>query len=396
MRTPRLRLSLALLTVAFLALAACGDSGGTGSGTTTTAAEAKEVAFAFVGPLTGDNANLGINPRNGAKLAIEQANEANKGKFTFVLKEFDTQGDPAQATTLKDKFVNDDEVLGIIGPVFSGETKAVLPDLEAASLVMVSPSATGVDIPTVVPGGKAFHRIVPDDGVQGAGVVNYVTKELNVKSAAYVHDNADYGKGLADGTKKLLEAAGVTSTVTDAIDPKSQDFSAAVNKVKAAKADLVYYGGYYAEGGRLKKQLTDAGVKGIFLSGDGALDLGFITAAGAAGAEGAQMTCACNVATETSEGDLAQFAKDYEAAFKTPPGTYSTEGYDVANLLIKGVVEGNDTRAKLLAFVEGLDVFPGLGKEISFEDNGNVKAKGVFLFKVTDGKITLVGSTDDL
>jgi branched-chain amino acid transport system substrate-binding protein len=81
-----------------------------------------------------------------------------------------------------------------------------------------------------------------------------------------------------------------------AIDPKSQDFSAAVNSMKSLKPDVIYYGGYYAEAGRLKKQLADGGVTATFVSGDGTLDKGFIDAGGA-GADGAQISCACNLAT---------------------------------------------------------------------------------------------------
>ena len=86
----------------------------------------KEYSIAFVGPLTGDSANLGINIRNGAKTAVQEFNDANPN-YKITLKEFDTQGDPAQAPTVLDKYINDDKILGLVGPAFSGETKAVLP-----------------------------------------------------------------------------------------------------------------------------------------------------------------------------------------------------------------------------------------------------------------------------
>src|SRR5439155_12845113 len=126
---------------------------------------------------------------------------------------------------------NDSQIIGLVGPTFSGETKAVIPSLQEQSLVMISASATNTQLPTVVPNETVFHRMVPDDDVQGTGVADYVQKKLQAKTAAYVDDNSDYGKGLAEGTQKLLEAKAITTKVTDHIDPKSQDFSAAVNKV---------------------------------------------------------------------------------------------------------------------------------------------------------------------
>ena len=382
------------IAAAGLIAAACGSS--KKSSSSSSSGGGKTATIAFVGAETGDSANLGINILGGVKLAVDEANKGNP-KTKIELKDFDTAGDPAQASTLKDKFVNDQSIIGLVGPAFSGETKAVLPDLQGAGLVMISASATNAALPTVVPNATVFHRVIPDDDVQGKGIADYITKKLNVKKMAFIDDNSEYGKGLADGTAKILTAAGVTATVTDHGDPKSQDFSAAVNKVKAANVDAIFYGGYYSEAGRLKKQLSDAGVKATFISGDGSLDPGFVTASGAAGGEGAQLTCPCNLATADSPGKLGQFAKDYKALLNKDPGTYSTEGFDAANILIKGIEDGNTTRPKLLDFVNNkVGTYDGVSKQISFAKNGNVNATGVFIFEIKSGKITLLGDTATL
>jgi branched-chain amino acid transport system substrate-binding protein len=383
----------ALVVAAAMAviLAACGGgSSNSNSGKTT-------VAFAFVGPLTGPNANLGINSRNGASVAVKQANAA-QSKYNFVLKDYDTQGDPAQAPGQAAKYEADNQVLAVIGPTFSGETKAVLPSLNDAGLVMVSPSATNVQLPTVVPGGKVFHRVIPDDDVQAQGVASYIEKKLKPKTVALINDNSDYGKGLWDGVLKDLAGAGINATVTDTVQPGGTDYSAAVNKVKAGNVDVVFYGGYYSDAGRLKKQLSDAGVKGTFISGDGSLDPGFIVSSGAAGGEGALITCPCKLATTDAGGDLGKFATDYKAQWSKDAGTYSSEGFDTANILIKGVEAGNTTRAKVLDYVNTLQSTPytGISKTIQFEPTGNVKSGDVFVYEVKAGKLALLGSAVDL
>jgi branched-chain amino acid transport system substrate-binding protein len=380
---------IALFAVLMLVATACGDDKKeTKTGVTEPAVKTYKIAF--VGPLTGDAANLGINIRNGAKVAAEQATGVK-----IELLEFDTKGDPAQASTVKDQFINDDSIIGIVGPTFSGETKAVLPSLEEAGLVMISASATATDIPSTVPGAKVFHRLVPDDDVQGKSGGEYIAKKLQAKTAAYIHDNTDYGKPLAEGTQKVWEQSGVQTVGSEAIDPKSEDYSAAVNSMKRLNPDVIYYGGYYSQAGKLKKQLTDGGVDATFVSGDGSLDPGFIEAGGA-GANGAQLSCACNLATEESPGKLGEFAKAYKALNGKEPGTYSSEGYDAASILIQGIKAGNTTRPKLLDYVEGVKQFKGISKTISFEDNGNVKGTDVFFFEVKEGKIELLGSTSEL
>lgn len=385
----------AVLMAATLVLAACGDDDDDAATTDTTGGAAKtEVKLAFVGPLTGPNANLGVNIRDGMRVAVEEANEKG-GDYTFAIEEFDTQGDPAQAPGQKDKYIPDESIIAVVGPTFSGETRAVLPDLTAAGLVMVSASATNVALPTDIPS-DSFHRIIPDDGVQAAGIAEYVTKTLKPKKIALVHDNTDYGKGLWEGVVKLLTDAGIDTTTQDAIDPKSQDYSVAVNKVKAANVDMVFYGGYYNEAGRFKKQLADAEVDARFISGDGSLDPGFVVSSGAPGGEGALLTCPCRLATPDIEGAAGAFATKYKELVGKDPGTYSSEGYDAANILIQGINEGNDTREKLLAYVEGFDSFEGISKTIEFEDNGNVKAGDVFVYEVKSGKITELGKTSEL
>jgi branched-chain amino acid transport system substrate-binding protein len=383
---------LAILAAAFVLLAACGDDNkddnAAGGGK-------KTVAIGFVGPLTGPNANLGINVRDGMRVAVEEANAASKD-YTFVIKPFDTQGDPAQAPGQAAKYLADNQILGIVGPTFSGETRAVLPDLQNAKLVMISASATNPGLPTVVPDETVFHRVIPDDDVQGKGVTTYVSKSLKAKKVALIHDNSDYGKGLWEGVLKGLTDIGVSTAVTDAIQPGGTDYSAAVNKVKAAKPDVVFYGGYYSDAGRLKKQLSDAGVTAKFVSGDGSLDPGFITSSGAAGGEGALITCPCKLATTDAGGALAAFASKYKSVIGKDPGTYSSEGYDAMNILIKGVEAGNGTRVKLLDYVEKLGPYDGLSKKIEFEANGNVKAGSVFVYEVKSGKLIELGTTDDL
>ncbi len=389
-RKTRIWRLLALTIAATLLVAACGkdkkSSGGKGG--------KKEFSIAYVGPLTGDAANLGILIRNGAKTAVQEFNDANPD-YKITLKEFDTQGDPAQAPTVLDKYINDDKILGLVGPAFSGETKAVLPTLEENGLVMVSASATNTELPDVVKNSKVFHRVLPDDAAQAAGVSKYLKTKLKPKTIAIVHDNTEYGKGLAvDQLSKQL--GDIKIVATEAIDPKSQDYSAAVNKVKSANPDAVFYGGYYEQAGRLKKQLADAKVDATFISGDGALDVGFVKAAGSA-ADGALLSCPCYFASEASPGKIGQFAKKYKQVNKSVPGTYSTEAYDAANILMAGIKDGNEDRKSLLDYVDGLKKVDGaISKDVTFAKNGNIEAQGIFIFEVKGGKIVLNVATDKL
>ena len=165
--------------------------------------------------------------------------------------------------------------------------------------------------------------------------------------------------------------------------------------MKAANPDAVFFGGYYEEAGTLKKQLADDGVDATFVAATVRSTPASSTAAGDA-AEGALLSCPCNFATEASPGALGEFATSYEEIIGNVPGTYSTEAYDAANILMAGIVDGNTDRASLLEYVEGLKVVDdAISKEVVFAANGNIEAQGIFLFEVKDGEIVLA-ATDDL
>jgi len=393
-----MRLGVALIAGFALVAAACGDDS-SGDSTTSaaavvttaaadttaapaTGAKCEGVTIAMQGPLTGDAAGLGKPIEQGADLAISQFNAANPDCQVKYQKE-DSQGDPAQAPAIAKKLVAQKDVLGVVGPAFSGESDASGPTYSEAGLVTVSPSATRVDLTTK--GYKSFHRVLGTDGVQGPGIARYIVNVLKPTSAAVIDDASAYGKGLADIVAATL---GATVTVTDQIDPKAQDYSAAVTKVKDGDVDVVFFGGYYEAAGRLAKQLRDAGVEATLVFGDGVKDAGFMTAAGPAAAEGAIITCTCADASTLPAG--ADFVTAYTAKYGEAPGTYAAESFDAANLLLSGIAAGKLDRASLLAYVKGV-TYDGITKTIKFTDVGEVDSTSTYAFQVKGGAIVGIG-----
>ncbi|MGE3325109.1 MAG: branched-chain amino acid ABC transporter substrate-binding protein [Acidimicrobiia bacterium] len=383
------RTAAALLGLSLLA-AACGDDGGdsatetSAAGTATTAGAAaggvkcEGIKLGFIGALSGDNGNLGTNMVNGAMVAINDFNAKNPD-CQIALEKFDSQGDPAQATPLADKIVNDASIVGLIGPGFSGETNATMDKFEAAGLPMITPGATNAKLSTN--GWKMFHRILANDDKQAPGVVTLITKTIGGKKVGVIDDASDYGKGLADAVRKGLGAA---NTANATIDPKAADFSAAVASMKSAAVDVVFYSGYYAEAAKMAQQLKDAGVTAKFVSGDGSLDQGFIDNGGTA-AEGAYLT-----ATGAPPDINPEFAAAFQKAYGTPPALYSPEAYDCAQVFLAAIAAGKVTRADIAAFVEAYDA-PGITKQIKFDATGEPAGEAVFYTVVEGGKLVSKG-----
>jgi branched-chain amino acid transport system substrate-binding protein len=370
--------TLAAVAAAGLALTACGTTASstpTATGSNTGSSCPAGLKLAFLGPTTGDYANLGINIVDGANVALTDFNKAHPD-CKVTLQQFDSQGDPNQATKLATQIIGDDSIVGVVGPTFSGESGATGDAFNSSGLVTVSASATDPTLTTH--GWTTFHRVVATDADQAPQDSKYILKDLKAKKVFVIDDASEYGKGLADGVKK---GVGNAVTGTDEVQQKQTDFSATVTKVTASGADAVFYGGYYAEAGLLVKQLRAAGYKGFFVSGDGSDDPGFVQAAGAQAAQDSRLTCPCAPAA-------AGFTTKYKADNKgAEPGTYSAEGFDAANVLLSGIAAGKTARPDLLDWVNSYDA-DGLTKHIKF-NKGDVSTVVIYAYKVNNGKIVL-------
>ncbi|MGH9058017.1 MAG: branched-chain amino acid ABC transporter substrate-binding protein, partial [Acidimicrobiales bacterium] len=313
---------------------------------------------------------------------------ASSPKVKVTLKPFDSQGDPSQASNGATTLINA-KVVAVVGPAFSGESKAADPFFQQAGIPTVSASATNVAL--AQQGDKFFHRVVAADDAQGPGDANYLVKTLGAKTVAVIDDSSSYGQGLANYVRTQVKTAGAQDTLDDHVDPNGQDYSSTVNKIKAAKPDAVFYGGYYDAAGRLVKQLKDAGYTGTFMSGDGSEDAHIIAdAGGAATANGVYLSCACE---DTSTAANAQaFNAAYQAAYGTPPAIYSAEAYDATNFMLAAIKAGNTTPAAINDYL-GKSSYAGITKTLKFQPNGNISGGTIYVYQVKNGKITQIGTT---
>lgn len=361
------------LVAAALLLSACGGS--TGGETTEADASGSEdcsVKLGFFGALTGDAANLGQNIRRGAELAVNQY----EGDCEVELVDYDSQGSPEQAPGLAKSAIDNPDVIGIIGPAFSGESEVADPAFAEAGLTAISASATNPSLSEQ--GWDTFFRVLGNDATQGPAAAKYIRDVLGAESVFVVDDASAYGKGLAD---IVIEELGDLVVGTDTIQQKQTDFSATVTKIRASEADTVFFGGYYAEAGLLVSQMRDAGLDATFVGADGIKDDGFITAAGEA-AEGVIITCPC-LPPDSASGS---FAGDFEEAYGTPPATYSAEAFDAASIFLAGIDDGATSREDMLAFVTDFEG-EGVTKNLAFTENGEPSEVSVWAYKVEGGEI---------
>ena len=351
-------------------------------------AAVKTYTIGYQGPLSGGEASTGIDEQNAVKYAIKLFEAANKN-IKVKLVSIDDQGDPAVAGTVAPGVASNKNVLGVVGPAYSGATIASLPYYKSVNMPVISPSATRVSLtdPTSPDfGGPIFHRVVGKDDLQGPALAKYATAGVSAAKVFVFDDQSAYAVPLRGFVEAgLKKVAGASVVGGDSVPNTTTDFSPTIAKIKTSGATVVIYTGYYSQAAVFIKQLRDSGSKVVFAGGDGVFNQEFPKLAGAA-AEGSKIT---------GVGGLAGISTKLEADFKkkmgVSSGVYSVESYDAANILLAGIKAGKTTRVKMLAYVKAYKGKSVSGNTIKFDANGDI-SYGLFAgFTTKNGVLVNTG-----
>ena len=168
---------------------------------------ANTIPIAVVGPVTGEDASFGAQMKNGGELAVEDINAAGGvlGK-KLDLSIGDDACYPQQAVAVANQMTGSNVVL-VAGHFCSSSSIAASKVYAKSNMVQISPASTN---PTLTDdrAGPNIYRVCGRDDQQGSVAGKYLAKNFADKNIAIVNDQNAYGKGLAEETKKALNAAG--------------------------------------------------------------------------------------------------------------------------------------------------------------------------------------------
>jgi branched-chain amino acid transport system substrate-binding protein len=358
-------------------------------------ADTQTLKIAYEGALTGGIVFYGIPIGNAVSLAIEQRkDELAKAGINLEYFPADDQVDAAQAPVIARKVIQDDSVIGVVGPIFGSTTNAVGPLYTQADLVMLS-MGTAAQLSTK---GWTMFRVVPNDDIQAAAVADYLTKALKMTKIGVIDDGTQYGHGLADAVKAKVKEDGGTVVVEEAIDPNGDDFASTVSKIQASGATGVFLGASVNTETVFNRQLVEGGFSGAFFAPDGTLSPDYIKLAGDA-SEGTYFTSqAAPVAAfgGPKSGPLADFFSAYQAKFGESAQAYSAEGYDATNMIIEAIKSGVRDRKSMVEFFRTKS-YQGVARTYKFQANGEPEGDAsINIYQIKSGKINWLGTSSDL
>jgi len=340
---------------------------------------AKPLLIGVQAPITGQYANEGQGITDAVKLIVKQTN-AKGGLLGHQLevKVCDDQGEAAPAAICARQLTNDG-VLAVIGSYTSGAALAAQPIYARANIIQTS---DGTSDELTSRGYKTFFRNAPPNSAEALFTAGYF-KAMGYKRIAVLTDHSSFSTGLADAVVADAKKEGIDVLDKAFINAGSQNFTPVLTKLNALKPQVVYFSGYYTDGGLVKAQMGQLGMKAKFVGGDANQNVAFAKIAGnsAAGAV---------IINVPAPQDLPYpEAKEFLAEFKTayghePPSIFTLTNADGLRAILYTAEKIKSVEpAKLMPALHKLDDFKGLTGTFSWNSVGERTGSPYVAFEVT-------------
>ncbi|MFL5441007.1 MAG: branched-chain amino acid ABC transporter substrate-binding protein [Myxococcales bacterium] len=350
------------------------------------AAQAKDtVKIAFVGPLTGGNSAIGLGGRNSADLAVRLRNADAKSKYHYELVVLDDECKPDAGVQVATKAGSDRSIVAGVTHYCSVVAMATVDTWHRFGLPVIVWGAVLPDI-TYANNYKEIHRVNGTMINQNDTNAKFIT-ERGYKKFAIIHDTTDYGKGHDRYFTEFVKKHGGEVVIDLGVTADQQDFTAELTQIKAAKPQVLYFGGLTPIGVRIRAQMDKLGLDAQFDGTSGIVSDDFIRGLGPL-AEGV-VAFREGAPAEKLPGGKSFLEQYNKQNYPNPPEAYGPFAFAAASLLMDTIEKVGPDRRKImgeLANVKGRDSIVGT---ITFDDHGQNTVPAITKYVVQDGKWVL-------
>jgi branched-chain amino acid transport system substrate-binding protein len=354
------------------------------------------VHIAYWGVLSGADASLGEDSKQGVEVALDDLGNTFKGHDILLTTE-DGLCTPEGGATAATKLAADSTLVGLIGSACSDEVVGGIKSITEAGLTTISPSntrpaLTAEDRDATYAG---YARTAHNDAFQGKVAAEYVFNELKLTKAATIHDGSGYAEALAGVFAEEFKALGGEIVAEEAIAKGTTDMSTTLKTMAAAGPELIYMPLFIAEAGFLQSQIpTTTGLENVkTLGADGHYSADFLKAAGNAAVGHLQTSPNFSAFT----GDYAGFLEKRAAKFGGDPlSAFHAQAYDATNMLFaaldKVAVENADgsltvPKGALRDAIFATKDFQGLTGTLSCTPTGDCGAPVIAVYEITQADV---------
>jgi len=355
-----------LLLSLLLLLAACGKK--------------EPVRIGFLGGISGRVADLGVAGRNGAMLAVEEANAAGgiDGRPVELVIRDDAQHPDTARAAVADLLRQNLEV--IIGPMTSSIAMAVLPQINATHVLLVSPTVTTTQLT-----GKDdnFLRVIDDTAFYAQKSARFQLQRLRHRTVAAIYDqnNAAYCESWLGDFRREFERLGGRVLFSRSFSSEGEmTFSKLAREALATRPDTVLLIANAMDAALLCQQLRRINPRQPVVASEWASTERFIELAGAA-AEGAVI--AQFIDRNDGAPRFQRFVQSFRKRFGQDPGFAGLAGYDAARVALEAEAHRSGEKSLKQTILE-ISTFQGAQQRIRIDRFGDAN-RSSYVTEVRNG-----------
>ncbi len=318
--------------------------------------------------LSGPIAVYGQPIRNGIDLAVKQINESGfLGSAALETVWGDTVGDKEQAINVYNKLINQDQVVGILGPTLSNEAFAADPLAQEAGVPVIASSNTASGITEM--GNYIFRTSLPESAVI-PNTIRQTKEALGLQKVAVMYGNDDaFTKSGYDVFAQALADEGIEVLTTETFAKGDTDFSAQLTKIQSLEPDAIIVSALAEEAANIMIQARQLGIPESvrFIGGNG-FNSPKLYELGGEAVNGAISGSAWNISSTSAASQ--KFVADYEAEYGAKPDQFAAQSYTAAWALATAIRNANSTdRAAIRDALDTMGIIESPLGPFSFDDN---------------------------
>jgi len=355
------------------------------------------------GSLTGATANFGTGMKRGIEICLKEFNDAGGYQGRKVeIPVLDDQVKPEIAVANITRFLEQDKVIAVIGPVNSGNALAFIPKTEEAEVPVIVPISTSVQVVYVDGSGqpsplygepgvkprKWVFRSSMQDNFQVETILNYA-KSKGWDAIGIMHDTTGYGTSSKATADKLIPAGGFKILATETYNVGDTDMTSQLQKMKAAGVKQIVNFGLGPEDANLLRSAQKIDYKVQFSGAWGWSDPLVPQLAGKELAEGVVTVASFTPDQSPAAADFHQ--KMLKAYNEDPFPITAAQSYDATKLMLMGLSKSGPDSGKLRDAIEALDGFKGVtsapSKPYGADRHHSLEGKDMFAAAWKNGEL---------
>lgn len=331
----------------------------------------KNYKIGVILPMTGPSAVLGEFNKTGMEIAIEELNARPNAPKIYSIEYGDSKNDPKEGLLVFQQQASVQNLPVIVTAMSSVTNALAQPAADNNKLLM----ATMVSSAGITENHPNMFRLFVRADIDAKTMAEYATKNLDLKKAAVLFVQDDFGTSFRDVFKQNFETNGGKVTVEEGFDRAATDFRAVLTKLKSADFDCLYLLGYERTMGLVPKQMRELGLNQPVLS-IGTLAQPYVMEQAGNTIDGSYFTSTEFDADNPKSEVAKNFVAKYEAKFGKKPNYFSAFAYDTVRVLARAIEDAGTNGSDAKAVAQALRLikdFPSTIGTITFEPNGDAR-----------------------